>query len=99
MMPREGRMDSVVFLNENLRGLKGLITCNNKNKASNNSFNCGGAATEDVINDSELALRKAGEAGTSVSLLTFAAILNFPERHSSMNCTNYGSYFTIFGCN
>lgn len=67
MMPREGRMDSVVFLNENLRGLKGLITCNNKNKASNNSFNCGGAATEDVINDSELALRKAGEAGTSIS--------------------------------
>uniref|UniRef100_A0A165YY10 Kinesin motor domain-containing protein n=1 Tax=Daucus carota subsp. sativus TaxID=79200 RepID=A0A165YY10_DAUCS len=63
-MPREGRMDSVVFLNENLRGLKGLITCNNKNKASNNSFNCGGAATEDVINDSELALRKAGEAAS-----------------------------------
>ncbi|KAK1404927.1 kinesin-like protein KIN-14F [Heracleum sosnowskyi] len=63
-MPREGKMDSLVFPPENLRGLKGLITCNNKNKANYNNFNCGGVATEDIINDCELALRKAGEAAS-----------------------------------
>lgn len=66
-------MDSLLFPHENLRGLKGLISCN-KNKANPNSFNCGGAATEDIINDSELALRKAGEAGNPVNLYSpFAA--------------------------
>lgn len=63
-MPRERKIDSLVFSHDNLRGLKGLITCNNKNKTNYTNFNCGGLATEDIINDSELALRKAGEAAS-----------------------------------
>lgn len=84
-MPREGKMDSLVFPHENLRGLKGLITCNNKNKVNHNNFNCGGVATEDIINDSELALRKAGEAGIPINvLLSFAAFSEF-SRNTFVN--------------
>lgn len=54
-MPQESNWDSVFLSpNKNLRGLKGLI-CNNN---SNNEV-------EEIINDRELAQRKADEAGTT----------------------------------
>lgn len=60
-MPQEGNLDSIFFSpNSKLRGLKGLISYSNNN---NNNNNVNGAGAEEIINDHELAQRKAGEAG------------------------------------
>lgn len=58
-MPQESNWDSVFFSpSKNLRGLKGLICNNNNNEA------------DEIINDHELAQRKADEAGTATLNLT-----------------------------
>lgn len=69
-MPQEGGLDSKFFSpNNKLRGLKGLISYNNTNHNSNNNNNANGnvagagGVADEIINDHELAQRKAEEAG------------------------------------
>lgn len=66
-MPQESNYNSVFSPpSKNLRGLKGLNSLVNNNNNSNNNGNGitdASSYAEEIINDRELAQRRAGEAG------------------------------------
>lgn len=76
-MPQESNYNSVFSPpSKNLRGLKGLNSLVNNNNNNGNGISDASSYAEEIINDRELAQRRAGEAG-NIKLRSHKPLKNY----------------------